>query len=111
MQITKTVSPVAKPDYSKPLAFGLNHTDYLLEADYDPDSGGWKKPTLTPYHKFEIDPTNSSLHYAIQLFEGMKAYRSVKKEGQILLFRPEMNMKRMKISAKRICLPVCLDLI
>jgi branched-chain amino acid aminotransferase len=76
-----------------------------LEIDYDPENG-WHKPVISPYHKFLIDPRNSSLHYAIQLFEGMKAFRSVKKEGQIMLFRPDMNMKRMRISAKRIGLPV-----
>jgi branched-chain amino acid aminotransferase len=90
------------------LPFGLYHTDHLLEIDYDPKNG-WGNPIISPYHKFLIDPTNSTLHYAIQLFEGMKAFRSVKKEGQIMLFRPEMNMKRMRISAKRIGLPVIIN--
>jgi branched-chain amino acid aminotransferase len=77
----------------------------MLEIDYDPEHG-WAKPVVSPYHKLEIDPTNSVLHYAIQLFEGMKAYRSSSSPQKILLFRPDMNMNRMNISAKRIGLPV-----
>lgn len=72
--------------------------------DYDLKIG-WHKPQISPYHKLQIDPTNSALHYAIQLFEGMKAYRSSTNLQEVLLFRPEMNMKRMNISAKRIGLP------
>ena len=44
------------------------------------------------------------LHYASQLFEGMKAYRGV--DNKIRLFRPEMNMQRMRKTAKRAALPV-----
>jgi branched-chain amino acid aminotransferase len=44
------------------------------------------------------------LHYAQTLFEGMKAYRD--EDGKITLFRPDMNMKRMNNSARRIALPV-----
>ena len=43
-------------------------------------------------------------HYAQTLFEGMKAYRD--ENGKVTLFRPDMNMKRMQTSAKRIALPV-----
>ena len=42
-------------------------------------------------------------HYAQELFEGMKAYRGV--DGKIRLFRPELNMKRMNVTAERSCLP------
>jgi branched-chain amino acid aminotransferase len=61
---------------------------------------------ISAYHKFLIDPSNSSLHYAVQLFEGMKAYRNVNNPEQILLFRPEMNMARLLKSAERVGLPV-----
>lgn len=43
------------------------------------------------------------LHYAPEIFEGMKAYRT--SEGHIQLFRPTENIKRMNISAERMCLP------
>jgi branched-chain amino acid aminotransferase len=43
------------------------------------------------------------LHYAQETFEGMKAYRT--KDDKILLFRPEMNAKRMQKSNERLCMP------
>jgi branched-chain amino acid aminotransferase len=54
-----------------------------------------------------LDPSSSVLHYAQTVFEGMKAYR--KDDGKVVLFRPDMNMKRMNSSAKRIALPVRID--
>lgn len=74
----------------------------MLEVDWEEESG-WDVPRISPYHNLEIDPRNSSLHYAIQLFEGLKAYRN---GDQLILFRPDMNMKRLLTSAARIGLPV-----
>ena len=105
MEIRRTSSPITKPDYNKPLPFGIYHTDHLFEVDFEPE-GGWGKPLISPYHNLLIDPSNSALHYAIQLFEGMKAYRNVNNPEELLLFRPEMNMKRMLKSAERLGLPV-----
>lgn len=44
------------------------------------------------------------LHYAIELFEGMKAYRGI--DNKIRLFRPDANMARMNATAARAALPV-----
>lgn len=52
-----------------------------------------------------LEPSSTVLHYAQTLFEGMKAYRD--ENGKVTLFRPDMNMKRMKTSAQRLALPVC----
>lgn len=43
-------------------------------------------------------------HYAQCLFEGLKAYRN--KNGKVTLFRPDLNMARMNLSAERLALPV-----
>ena len=43
------------------------------------------------------------MHYAQELFEGMKAYRGV--DNEIRMFRPMHNMTRMLVSARRSCLP------
>ena len=51
-----------------------------------------------------LEPSCTVFHYGQTLFEGMKAYRS--EGGNVTLFRPDMNMKRMNTSAKRIALPV-----
>ena len=39
----------------------------------------------------------------MECFEGMKAYKD--KQGLIRLFRPDMNMKRLGKSCKRLALP------
>ncbi|XP_072256032.1 branched-chain-amino-acid aminotransferase, cytosolic isoform X3 [Pyxicephalus adspersus] len=64
---------------------------------------GWEKPAIKPFQNIPIHPACSALHYAIQLFEGMKAYRGV--DGKIRLFRPQLNMERMLRSAIRMTLP------
>lgn len=51
-----------------------------------------------------LEPSATVFHYAQTLFEGMKAYRD--QNGKVTLFRPDMNMKRMNNSAKRLALPV-----
>jgi len=51
-----------------------------------------------------LEPSSTVFHYAQTLFEGMKAYRD--EQGKVTLFRPDMNMKRMNNSARRIALPV-----
>ena len=94
-----------KPDFTKPLKFGSVHTDYMLEIDHT-TANGWEKPLISPYHDFSINPMNSSLHYAIQLFEGMKAYKN---NEDIYLFRPELNMIRLNKSADRLALPVTIN--
>jgi branched-chain amino acid aminotransferase len=75
----------------------------MLEIDYYNEEG-WQMPEISQYHNFSIDPFNSTLHYAIQLFEGLKAYKS--DDNRIILFRPEQNMIRMNYSSKRLSLPV-----
>ena len=44
------------------------------------------------------------LHYAQEIFEGMKAYRH--EDGSVWTFRPEENAKRMARSSHRLALPV-----
>jgi len=103
LEIIKTNKPLVKPDFlGKPLHFGVHHTDHMLEIDYFANT--WHDPLISKYHSFSMDPFNSSLHYGIQLFEGMKAFKT--EEGKVTLFRPEMNMARMNQSAKRLSLPV-----
>lgn len=50
-----------------------------------------------------LHPFNSTLHYAVQCYEGLKAYRNEK--GEVRLFRPECNMMRFKNSSNKIALP------
>ena len=64
---------------------------------------GWGKPLILPFERIAIDPFNSSLHYAVECFEGMKVHKN--SEGEIRMFRSESYMKRFKESSKRIALP------
>lgn len=70
---------------------------------FDPRSG-WSAPVLQPYQPLQIDPAASCFQYSTNLFEGMKAYLGP--DGEPRLFRPSLNMERMKASAARLALPV-----
>ncbi|ETW09927.1 branched-chain amino acid aminotransferase [Aphanomyces invadans] len=99
--IHQTPHPKAKTPKEK-LTFGTTFSDHLLEIDWDKNSG-WGAPLIRPYGPLAIDPAASSLHYALQCFEGMKAY--IDSKGKIRLFRPDLNMKRMNNSMERLFLP------
>ncbi|XP_054158756.1 branched-chain-amino-acid aminotransferase-like [Oppia nitens] len=64
---------------------------------------GWDRPLICPIHNLSFHPSAKVFHYAQELFEGLKAFRGV--DGKVRIFRPDMNMKRMRGSAQRIDLP------
>lgn len=82
--------------------FGVHFTDHMLVAEWTPESG-WHNAVVKPYGPFSIDPATSVLHYAQEIFEGMKAYRHA--DGSIWVFRPEANAERFQRSADRLALP------
>ncbi|KAL8222297.1 UNVERIFIED_CONTAM: branched-chain-amino-acid aminotransferase, partial [Gekko kuhli] len=90
-----------KPD-PKGLVFGTVFSDNMLFIEWSADSG-WEKPQVKPLENLSVHPAISAFHYAVELFEGMKAYRGV--DGKIRLFRPRLNMDRMLRSAIRATLP------
>ena len=75
----------------------------MLEIDYDVHNGGWQKPIIKPNEPFELDPSNATLHYAIECFEGLKAY--ITHDDRINLFRPDRNFERMNNSHKQLGFP------
>jgi len=84
------------------LIFGRNFTDHMLSLEWTA-SEGWLAPRITPYQNLSLDPATCVLHYAFEAFEGMKAYKD--RNGDVRLFRPEMNMARLNKSVARIALP------
>jgi len=84
------------------LAFGKIFTDHMLTIDWTAKSG-WEDPKIRPFENFSIHPGAKVLHYAQELFEGMKAYRGA--DDKIRMFRPMHNMARMNLTASRACLP------
>ncbi|KAH8292723.1 hypothetical protein KR018_007187, partial [Drosophila ironensis] len=92
-----------KPDNDEELGFGRLFTDHMLKIYYHKSLGGWQRPEITPLENLVMHPAAKVLHYAVELFEGMKAYRGV--DGKIRIFRPDMNMNRMNLAAQRSGLP------
>ncbi|MGD9186862.1 MAG: branched-chain amino acid aminotransferase [Desulfobacteraceae bacterium] len=103
MQLTIQLSdtPKPKPDENQ-LGFGTHFSDHLFQMDYSPDLG-WHAPRIEPYAPFSLDPATMVLHYGQGIFEGLKAYRSI--SGDIQLFRPRDNFKRLNYSARKLCIP------
>ena len=82
--------------------FGKHFTDHMVTIDWTVDEG-WHDARVTPYGPLQIDPASSVLHYAQEIFEGLKAYRH--EDGSIWTFRPEKNAERLQRSARRLALP------
>jgi branched-chain amino acid aminotransferase len=83
--------------------FGTFFTDHMLTADWTPEDG-WHDARITAYGPLSLDPATAVLHYAQEIFEGMKAYRH--DDGSVWTFRPEENARRMARSSQRLALPV-----
>jgi branched-chain amino acid aminotransferase len=83
--------------------FGVNFTDHMSVATWTA-TDGWHDSAVVPYGPFSLDPATAVLHYAQEIFEGMKAYRHA--DGTIWTFRPDRNAARFATSAQRLALPV-----
>ncbi|XP_077414382.1 branched-chain-amino-acid aminotransferase, mitochondrial [Vanacampus margaritifer] len=101
LTVEHNAKPAAKPDPST-LVFGKQFSDHMLTVSWSAD-GGWDAPRIKPFQNLSLHPASSALHYSIELFEGMKAFRGV--DDRVRLFRPMLNMERMHRSAERSCLP------
>ena len=101
IKITRAAALKEKPD-SSTLVFGQSFTDHMFIADYDAGQG-WHDARIVPYGPLQMDPAAKVLHYAQEIFEGLKAYRTA--SGAIQLFRPMDNVRRMNQSCERMALP------
>ncbi|HRC41497.1 branched-chain amino acid aminotransferase [Nostocoides sp.] len=82
--------------------FGKSFTDHMALAMWTKDDG-WHDGRVTAYGPLSLMPAAAVLHYAQEIFEGLKAYRHA--DGSIWSFRPEANARRMARSAARLALP------
>lgn len=82
--------------------FGMEFTDHMARATWRRDEG-WSGRGVVPLAPLPIHPAATALHYAQEVFEGLKAYRW--SDGSIRLFRPERNAARFTASAERMALP------
>jgi branched-chain amino acid aminotransferase len=82
--------------------FGVHFTDHMAVATWTA-ADGWHDSAIVPYGPFTLDPATAVLHYAQQIFEGLKAYRH--EDGTIWTFRSDQNADRMVRSTHRLALP------
>lgn len=83
------------------LGFGVYFSDHIFIMEYK--DGAWQNERIEPYLAMPVEPGMCTLHYGQTIFEGMKAY--LLKDGNVNLFRPYMNAKRMNRSAESVCIP------
>lgn len=81
--------------------FGRVFSDHMFVMKYV--DGGWQTGKITAFQDLVMSPATMVLHYGQAIFEGMKAFLNV--EGEVVLFRPEENIRRFNISAERMCMP------
>ena len=101
IKIEKTTQPKQKPDMNK-LGFGNYFTDHMFVMNYT-EGQGWHDERIIPYQNFSLDPASMVFHYAQEIFEGLKAYRTP--DGHVQLFRPQKNIERMNRTNERMCIP------
>ncbi|MBE6108850.1 MAG: branched-chain amino acid aminotransferase [Erysipelotrichaceae bacterium] len=101
IKINRIETPKQLPDSSS-LGFGKIFTDHMFIADYSKDEG-WHDYRIVPYGNLSVSPACTAFHYGTEIFEGLKAYR--RPDGEVQLFRPIENARRMNRSAERLCMP------
>ena len=95
-----TRSRISEVDFNN-LGFGRIFSDHMLVADYK--DGQWTSCKIMPYQDLAMSPSLAALHYGQSIFEGLKA--QYMENGEISVFRPWENHKRMIASAERMCMP------
>ncbi|XP_071830336.1 branched-chain-amino-acid aminotransferase, cytosolic-like isoform X1 [Apostichopus japonicus] len=102
LQVQKSTSLKEKPDPDT-LVFGRSFTDHMLTIEWSSENG-WESPKISPFENLSLHPASTVFHYAVELYEGMKAYRG--EDNIVRVFRPYENMKRMLNTAERATLPL-----
>ncbi|MBA4762436.1 branched-chain amino acid aminotransferase [Sphingomonas sp.] len=82
--------------------FGKLFTDHMAMIRWS-DTRGWHDAKITARGPLMLDPATAVLHYAQEIFEGLKAYRL--SDGGTALFRPQENARRFRESAQRMAMP------
>lgn len=82
-------------DWTK-LTFSYTKTNTILRTVFR--NGAWTPVESLTDDNITLSAYAGTLHYAIECFEGLKAFRG--KDGRARLFRPEENAKRLRRSAE-----------
>ena len=107
MDFTSIPHPAPVPGETRQQAladpgFGTLFSDHMVSIDWE-EGKGWHNATVGPREPISLDPATAVLHYAQEIFEGLKAYKQA--DGGIALFRPEENARRFNRSADRLAMP------
>ncbi len=97
-------SPVEVNERTKLLenpGFGRVFTDHMAIIRFN-EAQGWHGAKICPRASFQMDAASAVLHYAQEIFEGLKAYQL--EDGGIALFRPDANAARFRRSAQRMAM-------
>ena len=102
IKIIKTTEPKAKPVPGQKLGFGKIFTDHMFVMNYT-EGKGWHDARIEPFHNISLSPAAMVYHYGQEMFEGLKAYKNP--NGEVYLFRPDMNAKRTNATNDRLVIP------
>jgi branched-chain amino acid aminotransferase len=107
LDFTRITHPAPVPGATREQAiadpgFGKVFTDHMVTIEWS-EGRGWHDATLGPRGPLTLDPAAAVLHYAQEIFEGLKAYRLA--DGGMALFRPDENARRFNASARRMAMP------
>ncbi len=98
-------SPIADAERAVLIAdpgFGKTFTDHMVTVRYSAQKG-WHDAAIGPRGPLSLDPAAAVLHYAQEIFEGLKGYKLA--DGGMALFRPDANARRFNASARRMAMP------
>ncbi|MGD9471987.1 MAG: branched-chain amino acid aminotransferase [Novosphingobium sp.] len=94
--------PAARAEALANPGFGTLFSDHMVSIDWT-DGKGWHNAQIGPRGPLTLDPACAVLHYAQEIFEGLKAYKQA--DGSLALFRPDANAARFNASAQRLAMP------
>ena len=96
-------SPTTKSERLKANQVLVTASLTMVLIEYDENKGGWFSAKIGPREPILLDPAASVLHYAQEIFEGMKCFKHC--DGSMALFRPQENARRFNASARRMAMP------
>jgi branched-chain amino acid aminotransferase len=103
-EVSRAQHPVSAAERAALMAspgFGRVFTDHMVTVRFA-EGKGWYDPRVEARAPIPMDPATAVLHYAQEIFEGLKAYRT--DDGGVTLFRADANARRFRESAGRMAM-------
>ncbi|MET1753936.1 branched-chain amino acid aminotransferase [Novosphingobium sp. RD2P27] len=100
--LTTPISAVERAAVLENPGFGTKFSEHMVTIEWT-EGRGWHDAVVGPRGPISLDPACAVLHYAQEIFEGLKAYQHP--DGSVALFRPYANAERFNRSARRLAMP------